>query len=78
MAFGDDEHIKRLNRRELENLFRYVIKSREDLNIIISQQSKEICELHRKIKNQSRQLSGMQAALERRNRLLREHGIEVD
>lgn len=78
MAFGDDEHIKRLNRRELVSLFRYVIKSREDLNTIIGQQSKEICKLRRKIKNQSGQLRGMQAALERRNRLLREHGIEVD
>lgn len=65
--FGSEKHVKSLSRRELENLFRYVFNSRNDLNTIITQQSGEITELRRKVANQSRQLKEVQAALERRN-----------
>lgn len=65
--FGSDEHVKSLSRRKLENLFRYVFNSRNDLNTIIKQQSQEIFDLRRKVANQAKQLKEVQAALERRN-----------
>lgn len=66
-AFGSEEHVRSLSRRELVNLFRYVFKSRDELQTIITQQSGEITELRRKVANQSRQLKEVQTALERRN-----------
>lgn len=65
--FGSVEHVKSLSRRKLENLFRYVFNSRNDLNTIITQQNAEITELRRKVANQSKQLKAVQMALERRN-----------
>jgi len=65
--FGSDEHIRSLSRRKLENLFRYVFDSRNDLNTIITQQDAEITELRRRVANQSKQLKAVQTALERRN-----------
>lgn len=65
--FGSSEHIRSLSRRELENLFRSVFNSRNDLNTIVTQQSREITELRRKVANQARQLKEVQRALERRN-----------
>lgn len=67
MPFGDDKHIKQLSRRELENLFRYMRNSRDNLNGIVRQQSRENIELRRKIGRQAKQLKEMQAALEQRN-----------
>lgn len=68
--FGSVEHVKSLSRRELENLFRYVFNSRNDLNTIITQQDAEITELRRRVANQAAQLKAVQTALERRNRTL--------
>lgn len=65
--FGSSEHIRSLSRRKLENLFRYVFNSRNDLNTIITQQDAEITELRRRVARQSRQLRDVQTALERRN-----------
>lgn len=65
--FGSVEHVKSLSRRKLENLFRYVFKSRDELQTIITQQSREITELRRKVANQAAQLKAVQAALEKRN-----------
>lgn len=65
--FGSDEHIKSLSREKLEDLFLYVFDSRNDLNVIITMQSKKIYELYKKVANQSKQLKGVQTALERRN-----------
>ena len=65
--FGSEEHVRSLSRRKLENLFRYVFDSRNDLNTIVTQQSREITELRRKVANQARQLKEVQMALERRN-----------
>jgi len=65
--FGSVEHIRSLSRRELENLFRYVFNSRNDLNTVITQQDAEITELRRRVANQSKQLKAVQTALERRN-----------
>lgn len=65
--FGSDEHVQSLSRRKLENLFRYVFNSRNDLNTIIRQQSQEIFDLRRKVANQAKQLKEVQTALERRN-----------
>ena len=65
--FGSVEHVKSLSRRKLENLFRYVFNSRNDLNTIIKQQSQEIFDLRRKVANQAKQLKEVQTALERRN-----------
>lgn len=65
--FGSVEHVRSLSRRELENLFRYVFNSRNDLETIITQQSREITELRRKVANQARQLKAVQMALEKRN-----------
>lgn len=65
--FGSDEHIRSLSREKLEDLFCYVFYSRNDLNEIITMQSKKINELHKKVANQSKQLKGVQTALERRN-----------
>ena len=67
VEFGSVEHVKSLSRRKLENLFRYVFNSRNDLNTIIKQQSQEIFDLRRKVANQAKQLKEVQAALERRN-----------
>lgn len=65
--FGSEEHVKSLSRRKLENLFRYIFNSRNDLNTIIRQQSQEIFDLRRKVANQAKQLKEVQTALERRN-----------
>ena len=65
--FGSVEHVKSLSRRKLENLFRYVFDSRNDLNTIITQQDAEITELRRKVARQAHQLKEVQMALERRN-----------
>ncbi len=65
--FGSDEHVRSLSREELESLFRYVFNSRNDLNTIITMQSKEIYELYEKVANQSKQLKAVQVALEKRN-----------
>jgi dynactin complex subunit len=65
--FGSAEHVKSLSRRKLENLFHYVFNSRNDLNTIITQQSREIAELRKKVADQSHQLTEVQMALERRN-----------
>lgn len=65
--FGSEEHVRSLSREQLEDLFRYVFNSRNDLNTIITQQDKEIAELRRKVANQSHQLKEVQTALERRN-----------
>lgn len=68
--FGSDEHIRSLSREQLEDLFRYVFNSRNDLNTIITMQSREINELRRKVARQAKQLKAVQTALERRNRTL--------
>lgn len=65
--FGSVEHVKSLSRRKLENLFRYVLKSRDELQTIITQQSREIFELRRRVARQAKQLKEVQTALERRN-----------
>ena len=65
--FGSVEHVKSLSREELEDLFRHVFDSRNDLNTIITMQSREIAELRRKVADQSHQLKEVQTALERRN-----------
>ena len=65
--FGSEEHVRSLSREQLEELFRSVFNSRNDLNTIIKQQSQEIFELHRKVADQSHQLKEVQTALERRN-----------
>ena len=65
--FGSVEHVRSLSRRELENLFRYVFNSRNDLETIITQQSREITELRKKVANQAAQLKAVQMALEKRN-----------
>jgi len=69
-AFGSVEHVKSLSRRKLENLFRYVLKSRDELQEIITQQSGEITELRRRVARQAKQLKAVQTALEKRNRTL--------
>lgn len=66
-SFGSEEHVRSLSRRELENLFRYVFKSRDELQEIITQQSGEIFELRRKVARQAKQLKEVQVAFERRN-----------
>lgn len=65
--FGSVEHVRSLSRRELENLFRYVFNSRNDLETIITQQSREITELRKKVANQAARLKAVQMALEKRN-----------
>lgn len=65
--FGSAEHVRSLSREQLEGLFRYVFDSRNDLNAIITMQSRELAELRRKVANQSRQLKAVQTALEKRN-----------
>lgn len=66
--FGSDEHIRSLSREQLEDLFRYVFNSRNDLQKIIRWQSEEITVLRRKVANQAKQLKEVQTALERRNK----------
>lgn len=61
--FGSDEHIASLSLPELRDLARYLVRSRNELSEIIKMQDREKCELQRKIDNQRRQLSGMQAAI---------------
>lgn len=65
--FGSEEHVRSLSREQLEDLFRYVFNSRNDLQKIITWQSGEITELRRKVANQAKQLKEVQTALERRN-----------
>lgn len=65
--FGSEEHVKSLSRDELERLFRYVFVSRNELETIITQQSREITELRKKVANQAAQLKAVQMALEKRN-----------
>lgn len=65
--FGSEEHVKSLSREELESLFRYVFVSRNELETIITQQSREITELRKKVANQAAQLKAVQMALEKRN-----------
>lgn len=65
--FGSEEHVKSLLREELESLFRYVFVSRNELETIITQQSREITELRKKVANQAAQLKAVQMALEKRN-----------
>ena len=76
-AFGSTEHVRSLSRRELENLFRYVLKSRDELQTIITRQSREIFELRRKVARQAKQLKAVQAALEKRNRELDKYSEAV-
>lgn len=65
--FGSEEHVRSLSREQLEELFRSVFNSRNDLNTIITMQSREIAELRKKVADQSHQLKEVQIALERRN-----------
>lgn len=65
--FGSEEHIKSMSREKLEEFALYVMRSRNDLETIIRQQSTEIYELRKKVANQARQLKEVQIALERRN-----------
>ena len=65
--FGSEEHVRSLSRDELESLFRYVFDSRNGLETAITQQSREIAELRRKVADQAAQLKAVQTALERRN-----------
>lgn len=68
--FGSEEHVRSLSREQLEDLFRYVFNSRNDLNTIITQQDAEITELRRRVARQAKQLKAVQVALEKRNRSL--------
>ena len=61
--FGSDEHIESLSHEKLKDLARYLVRSRNELSEIIEMQDREKRELQRKIDNQRRQLSGMQAAI---------------
>lgn len=57
-----------MSREQLEDLFRYVFNSRNDLQKIIRWQSEDITKLRRKVANQAKQLKEVQTALERRNK----------
>lgn len=68
--FGSEEHVRSLTREQLEGLFRHVFDSRDGLAEIVSQQSREVTELHEKVARQAKQLKEVQTTLERRNREL--------